>query len=306
MTDRPLDLQPLPFTVLLDEGVKLFRRHFRRTFLPVALPLALGQLVWLVLHTLWTSRMFELGAAGADGPAATMEIFGPVGFGLGCVGMALMFGLYFFTYGALGKLAVDAVVTGAPSPREAWRFAFRPPVIGTQALVALLVGLSFVACCVGAIYVVPALSFTLPVMSEERRFGGAALSRSHELARYNPGRRFFDVPIVRVLLLLVVATALSWAVSFVFQLPVLLIQQWQFMRAAVESGEQLAMPQAALWLNVPAGVLGSLVQTAVQLYAALGVALLFVDTRKRKEAPDLESALSALEAEGPADAPEGG
>lgn len=301
--DRPLDLQPRPFTVLLDEGVKLFRRHFRRTFLPVALPLALGQLLLSVLQALWMSRAFELGAAGEAPEAPPWEVVGPA-FGLGCVAVPLVFGLYFFTYTALGKLAIDAVVSGEPTPRGAWRFAFRPPVIGTQLLVALLIGLSILACCVGAIYTVPALSFVIPVMSEERRFGGAALSRSHELARYNPARHFFDVPMVRVLILLVVATVLSWLVSFVFQLPLALFQQWQFMRAAVESGEQMVMPQTAVWLNVPASVLGSLVQTAVQLYAVLGVALLFVDTRRRKEAPDLESALTALESEGPADTPE--
>lgn len=304
MMDRPPNLQPLPFTVLLDEGVKLFRRHFRRTFLPVALPLALGQLVLTVLQALWMSRMFELDTGGAAPEAPPWDVIGPA-IGMGCIGIPLIMGLYFFTYTALGKLAIDAVVTGEPAARVAWRFAFRLPVIGTQALAALLVGLSFVACFVGAIYVVPVLSFVIPVMSEERRFGGAALSRSHELARYNPARRFFDVPMVRVLILLVVALVLSWAVSFVIQLPLAVFQQWQFMRAAVESGEQMAIPQTVLWLNVPAGVLGSLVQTAVQLYAALGIALLFVDTRKRKEAPDLEAALSALESEGPADVPEG-
>ncbi|MGH9380241.1 MAG: hypothetical protein ACRD2Z_06480 [Thermoanaerobaculia bacterium] len=304
MMDRPLDLKPLPFTVLLDEGVRLFRRHFRRTYLPVALPMALGQLIYWILYAIWMKRMFGLGTAG-EVSEPTMWAFLGAGFGVGCVGTVLILALHFFSYSALGKLAIDAVVTGEPAARTAWRFAFRLPVIGTQLLTWLLVGLSVLACCVGWIYAVPALSMVLPVMSEERRFGGAALSRSHELARYNPERRFFGVPMVRILILLVVALVLSWALTFAFQLPVTIVQQWQLARAAVEGGEEMVMPTVALWLYVPAGVLGSLAQTAVQLYAFLGVSLLFVDTRKRKEAPDLESALSALESAMAPDAPEG-
>ena len=33
--------EPIPFRVLLDEAMKLTRRHFARMYLPVAIPIAL-------------------------------------------------------------------------------------------------------------------------------------------------------------------------------------------------------------------------------------------------------------------------
>ena len=43
--------EPLPFRLLVDEAMKLTRRHFRQMFVPVALPIALAQSVVPVSYT---------------------------------------------------------------------------------------------------------------------------------------------------------------------------------------------------------------------------------------------------------------
>jgi hypothetical protein len=41
MIDAAVPAEPIPFRLLLDEAMKLTRRHFGAMFLPVAVPLAL-------------------------------------------------------------------------------------------------------------------------------------------------------------------------------------------------------------------------------------------------------------------------
>ena len=50
-----------------------------------------------------------------------------------------------------------------------------------------------------------------------------------------------------------------------------------------------------IWLQAPSNMVGALAQTAVQLYIAFGLTLLYLDIRGRKEGFDLEAGIARLE-----------
>jgi hypothetical protein len=58
-----------------------------------------------------------------------------------------------------------------------------------------------------------------------------------------------------------------------------------------------------IWFQVPAQFLSSLVRTAIYLYTAFGIGLLFNDVRGRKEGVDLRSEIDVLFPAPPAGAP---
>jgi hypothetical protein len=49
-----------------------------------------------------------------------------------------------------------------------------------------------------------------------------------------------------------------------------------------------------IWVQAPTAVAGALIQTAVSLYMAYGVAMLYFDTRRRMSGEDLEAELEIL------------
>jgi hypothetical protein len=49
-----------------------------------------------------------------------------------------------------------------------------------------------------------------------------------------------------------------------------------------------------VWVQAPTAVMGALVQAAVSLYLAYGVAMLYFDTRRRMSGEDLEAELELL------------
>jgi hypothetical protein len=79
-------------------------------------------------------------------------------------------------------------------------------------------------------------------------------------------------------------------------LPVMVIQQLLMWRgvAAGEPPDPAALVQKMMWIQVPANVLGSLANTAVAVYMAFGLTLLYFDLRGRREGQDLEAAIDDL------------
>ena len=146
------------------------------------------------------------------------------------------------------------------------------------------------------LYVVVLVSFVIPVVVEERRFGTAALKRSVALSRYNARLKFFENPPVKILALFLVGWLLSYAVNTLVQLPIMVAQQILLVREIV--GGQAPDPQALfsemMWFQVPSAVLTSLATTAITLYTSFGLGLLFHDIRRRREGVDLTEALDAL------------
>jgi len=289
----PFRPAPMPFVVLLDEPVRYVRGHFRAIFPAVAVPVAVLSTVAAV------AQAVDIRSSVASGstPAA---FWSP---GVLLIALVLAF-VALFAYVA-GQMAALDVLAGRPvDMKRAWRFALRPRVWGTLLLVIFAMIGSFFACFLPLFYVAPLLAFTLPVMVEENAFGFPALVRSAALARYNPGGRWFESPIVKVLLLMLVGTLITYLAGLLVALPFQLPMFVDFWRDALSGKEDLQGTMARwIWLQVPAQFLSALVRTAIYLYTAFGMGLLFNDVRGRKEGVDLRSEIDLLFPALPAGAP---
>jgi hypothetical protein len=136
----------------------------------------------------------------------------------------------------------------------------------------------------------------MPVILEERVHWLAALRRSAEVARFNPTRRLGDDPRVKVFLLAIAGWLIAYLLGMLVQLPLLLLMVFLAARSiGGGGGESLEDAMADLvWVQAPTAVMGALVQAAVSLYLAYGVAMLYFDTRRRMSGEDLEAELELL------------
>jgi hypothetical protein len=152
-------------------------------------------------------------------------------------------------------------------------------------------------CCIlPGVYVTLILCLTLPVIVDEGLGGTRALGRSRALMEYNPQRDFGSDPRLKAFLILLAGVLLGYVLSFVVQLPTIVIQQVVVMRG-IASGQRTdpaSLAASLIWLHVPTTMISVLIQIAVRLYVSFGIALLFIDVRRRKEGLDLEGAIASL------------
>ncbi len=291
MNEPPALFRPLPLRVLIDEAIRQIRRNFSVLYPPIAVPLAL---LVVPLSILYFQRISVLTSLSSEGPELP-EVFLALG-GIGLAFTALM-AAHYAAWGACIHATMDAASGRPVAMTKSWLWLLRPRVIWTF-LLAMLCWLSAsLLCLVPGIYVGFLLSFVGPVMVEEERFGVAALKRSAELLHFNTRLSLGDNPMVKAFLLVVVAWLLVSAVSMAVQMPFALAQQIIFIRQA--SGGQAPDPAALMegmqWFQLPGAALGALANAAMYLYLNLGVALLFLDVRQRREGADLEAVLKELE-----------
>ncbi len=288
------DLDLIPFRLLIDRVVGPARRHFRRLFPPVAAPLAVAGLMLALVQTTWivgAGEGFEEGGSGLPAMAV---------IGSGCLLFVVYLAAFSLGFSALLVGSLDAVAGRAVDMRRAWLFALRPPVLATLVIVAVASFLAIMMFFLPALYVVPALTFVLPAMVEEGRFGFDAIRRSVELVHWNPTGRWRDSVWLQTLVLLAIGLVVNYALTFTVQLPFVVIQQVMFFRdaAAGELGDPAALMGQTLWLQLPAQVLTACATTASWLYWTCGISLLYREVRRRKEAADLRQAIDQLTGEG--------
>jgi hypothetical protein len=277
----------MPLTTLLDEALRQTRVHFRSIFPAVALPVAL--LTTLVAVVQAVSIKDLLG--GGMQQMSPLAMWNP----LVIVTALLLTFLATLAYVAGQMAALDALAGRPVDMKRAWAFAARPAVWGTCLLLGLAVIASFVLCILPVLYVGPLLSFVVPVMAAEGRFGPGALSRSAELARFNPSRQLGEHPIVKILLLMLVTTLISYMAGLVVALPFQIPMFIDLFRKAMSGQEDVTGVMARwIWLQVPAQFLSALARMAIYIYSAFGIALLFSDVRGRKEGIDLRPEIDAL------------
>lgn len=281
----------MPVRVLLDEAMRRLRAHLRSLFPPfAAIFMVLGGLTVLV-----QVGMMERMASGdlASGCGAVAAMY-------------LVIGVMTFVYAPMTVAALDAVAGRPVSIGRAWRFVLRPRVLLTVIGTGVLVLAAYLMCFFPALYVWPLLALTLPVMVEEGRLGADAIGRSATLVGTNPFEDFPRNPLIRLLVFMVVSAAISFAGTLVVQVPFQIAQQVLVLRqAAAEEALSAMTSPAALTLQATGALLGSLVTTVVGLYSVFGIALLYHDTRNRREGADLEAAAAELAAlRGPAPAEE--
>jgi hypothetical protein len=294
VTTTPAIDQPLPFRLLLDEAVRLARQHFRRVYVPVALPLS----AVAGLAALAQGLLMWAAASGHVPNSAALVIGGTVGFIVSMFGFMVV---YLLSYAVLFAGAVEATAGREVSMARAWRFVLRPAVLGTILLSALAVTAGFGCCLLPGIYLGLILSLVVPVMVEEGLLGTDAMRRSVELTSYNPRRSLDTDPRLKAFVILFVGTLLGYAINMMIQLPVVVVQQYLMMRDMAGGSPDPASVMARMtWLQVPSQMLGMLVSAAVHLYMCFGLALLFMDVRRRKEGLDLEAAIAHLSQPPPA------
>jgi hypothetical protein len=283
---------PLPFRQTLDEAVRQARRHFRRIYPWAAIPMAvMGGLVPLTQGLVFRDLFQSVGTDKTPDPVRMAVGFG--GFALVMLAFVAVSGL---SYGAMFAAATDALSGREVSMRRSWSLMVRPRVIGTLLLASLAVMAGFLFCFLPGIYLGLVYAFTVPVIVAEARYGTAALSRSSELARYNPQRQFDADPRLHVFITVLVGTMLGYMINLVFQLPLIVLQQILVFRdvAGGQRSDPAEMMARLTWLQVPTNMIGMLTNTAVHLYVCFGIALLFFDLKRRKEGLDLEAAIAAL------------
>jgi len=288
MTDPTLARRPgpMPLLPLLDEALRRTRAYLPAIFWSVALPLATLHALPSVFQAVTLRRQVSAGVDFGQVLAQNAEVL-LLALGVGFVSA--------IAYTAGQAAALDGL-TGRPiDMRRAWRFALQPRVWGTLFLVGLALAGALIVCVLPFFYVAPLLSFVTPVMVEEGLFGTAALSRSAELTRYNPGGRIAESPIAKLLVVMLVTTLLtllvSWLVNLPFQLPMLIDL---FRKGLSGNPDPQALLARWIWLQVPAAFLTTLVATAVYLYSSVAIGMLFFDVRDRKEGTDLRSEIDAV------------
>ena len=279
----------MPFRLLLDEAMRWTRRHFRTIYPAVAVPLALINLATLVVQATW--RGFSAGDV--------MNQLNPLALWNSMAYLYLLL-IPLILAGALAHSAmqaatVDAAGGRAVDMRRAWLFVVRPRVLATLLLQFLALMAAGLCCMLPLLYFYPLLSFTMAAMVEERIFLGAALSRSAELANYNPRRRLLSLPWVQILAVVLVGMLLNFLLGFLVMLPAMAGQTVSIFRR-LAAGQSMVRDAAGNWLwpQLVAQLLGSLLASAVSLYVAFVISLLFFEVRRRREGADLRQAIEAL------------
>ena len=282
---EPAARRPMHILLLLDEGLRLTRDHVRAIFPAVALPVAGVATLAAVVQALDAKSLFK---TRTPSPFMfwTPEVL------LGAVALLL---LSTMAYVAGQVAALDALDGRPVDMGRAWRLAVRPRVWGTLLLSFLAILLSFLCCVLPVFFVAPLLALAVPVMVEEGRYGPGALRRSAELALFNPSRQLMEHPIVKVLLLMVVSTLISYVAGLLVALPFQLPMFVDLFRKVLAGDQDITGVMARwVWLQIPAVFLSSLARTAIYIYTAFGMALIYADVRGRREGTDLRPEIDAL------------
>lgn len=284
MTEIPFDPPgPMPFRLLLDEALRQARRHFRAIYPAVAIPVTILATAVAAAQAIWFSRLkTDVGSLGTP-------LLDP-----GYLGLVLVYSvLLMIAYSTLQVAVLDAIAGRSIDLRRAWRFTLRGRVLGTLLLWYLATMASLLCCCVPGLVVGPLLAFVLAAMVEEGRFGFQAFSRSARLTGHFPPGKWWESPLVKVFLMMVVGVLLIYLVGLLVSLPFQLPMYIGMFRRAAAGQDIVGGVSSWVWLQVPAQFLSSLVSTAVYLYICFGIALLYHDTRGRREGTDLRVGVEA-------------
>lgn len=273
---------PMPFRLLIDEAIRQARRHFRTLYLPVAIPVAVLATLVAVAQALWFPGVLS-------NPTNSLGMLPGI-----YLLLFIYLGIVMVAYMALQVGVIDALNGRAVDMKRAWGFAIQGRVLGTLILWYAATVASVLCCCLPVLYVGPLLSFVSPIMADEGRFGTEALRRSAELANYDPGHGFFERPIWKVLLFLFIGVLISYLLGLLVALPFQIPMYIDVFRQAASGGDTIPNMARWVWLQVPAQFLNAMVSTAVYVYMAFGIALLFYDTRGRKEGVDLRSEIDEV------------
>lgn len=266
---------------IFNRAMELFRREFARLALRILLPLAL-------VSGLLSAAMAAVQTQLTRSPGLSLVFFGVVILAgvVGAVG-----------YGALAHMAVGLAAGRETAPEDSWRAGLRFRVWGTLMLQGIGVGVGLIFCLLPGMYFGLAWAMALPVVFEEPGFAhSAALSRSHELSRFNPAGGLGNDPRFRIFLIFVVTLATTYLLMGLAQLPLIVAVAVETARSIADGRRDGQLSSFVQWLQVPTSIVTSFIQAAMTLLGNLGTAVVYFDIRGRQEAKDLDSAIDALDA----------
>ena len=288
--DVATPLRPIGLRTLIDEAVKQVRRHFRALFPSIAIPLVISVSPLFVIYMRSMSSFIRF-----DEQAQLDDVL-PL-FLLAGVIYVLWMAVYSAAFVAALHSAMDTLSGRPVSMWKNWLWMFRPKVAGTLGLVFLCSAVASLMCVFPGFYVSLILTFVLPVMVAEDRFGTAALKRSARLLHFNRRQKLGDNPVVKVFVLFLVGWILSAVLSMFVQLLLTIVQQIIMFRSAAEGNapDPIELMERLSWIQLPSAAIGSLATALMFLYLGFGLSLLFFDVRRRREGEDLEAALEELD-----------
>ena len=278
-------LELVPFRRLIDDVLSAVKAHWASFAPSLALPLVVLGLLTLVM------QHYQLEMSTTTDPSAA---FGSMGM-MFAVLFVVMVG-YALVYNVALVAAVNTVETGRPELGRAWFFVLRPDILFYQAVVWICIFVSMMMCLAPVLLVGPLLILVIPILYHERLGLPAAIERNIHLARFNPTGRMRDSGWLQLVATMVLGGALSYAVSFVVQLPFAIVQMFVlFRQGAFDSGmTDPAAMVSPLWLQLPMIVTSALATAFTWLYWVFVLATLYREMRRRQEGDDLQEAIDTL------------
>lgn len=306
-----LDLRPLTLPELLDRAFGLYRRHLWLFIGIMAVPSVFAVAISVLLESMKYATGVGAPAAAGAAPDPTQAAAVAAVF---AIGMLVAASVYMIVYTvALGAttLAVSEIYLGRGAAigmvyrqmsGHAWRLLRLLLITGIRAIGVIFGGMLLTTVVAGvsaALTGTPVLAIAItlvggavtlaiagfmavrwgvavPALVLEEHGARASIRRSIELTR---GRRW------RVLLLVVCATVITYAVMALFQGP--------FLIGAAMVG---AHTSTGFALTLVGTVLGAIATTFTAPIMIIGLALLYYDARIRDEGLDLQLMMTALDA----------
>lgn len=257
--------------------MQIFRDGYKQVFLGVVLPLGV------------VTGLLSAGIAVLQSHVAE-AFFLPLYFGL--ILVAAVIGVV--GVGALAHASVGVTAGRPVIASESWRQGIRFKVWGTVILSAIGVGLGLMCCLLPGLYLIVAWSLAFPIIFEEAIFHSGALSRSHELARFNPQGGIENDPRFRMFLVYGAAFGTMYLLVTLAQLPMFILIFASIARDTSSGVKPGDFPAFIQWVQVPTSLVTSLIQHSMTFMANIGAAVVYFDIRGRQEATDLKTAIEEM------------
>ncbi len=273
--------RPLRIAEVLDLPLQLIRRHFRQ-LLPVAMIGSLAATIPTMIPQLMLIRRNALTNQEYLLVVQIMQ-FAMLALSILLTTLAMLATVH----------AIRGVLEENPiGVAEAYRRAIAPSAAYLTLLVALmLVLVGCCLCCLPGVIISIYISLLAPLLVYEPPRGINAIGRAMRLAHFNPGPELATRPIIRIALLGLIAMLVSYAATALITLPVSAAGGYFTFRKALEGEIVSGMSWSLNITNLIATLFNGLVQSFPRLYAALGMTLIFLNTRNLREGKHLESSL---------------
>jgi hypothetical protein len=275
-----IPLRPLGVGEILDGAVTVIRQHWK---VMIGLSAAVVSVTGLIQFLLEITVLRSTSTPGSitfdtQDPYANQDLTGTQlsGFG-GFIATSLLTWVATTLLAGLFTVIVSQAVLGHRATLvEAWAMV-RPQfwrLIGLSIMSGLFIGLGAIFCVIPGIYLYAALAVSAPALILERGKVFGSMGRSRHLVTDKWWRTFG---------LLLLTLIISWIVSFVVEIPFLILGGGSILLGDLNSVDSNYVLLQALT------AIGGIIAGAVTYpFAASVTTLMYVDLRMRKEGLDIE------------------